>query len=446
MKDNIEYFFIESQKKIKIGDVININGTNTPVTRRLITLNPDMFRVVNNTKKEDKTHLGGSSINFSSSLAFATTPNGLFKKLNISNWDLTNITDLSDIGKKTIFTTFDGVQIYDEDQILYGVPINHPILNIGDVDLYINKPVNFAKDNNIFWNWFSSKYDRQRWIIENSKYIKYVGHLVDNTILFSGRCFYKDNISDYLEFSNNYWDFKPIKEEEYVGYLIKEFKKKYPDNVLGSFSFDSDNLNLYFKYKNNISIKIYDVLNDKWYLDAHINQYDEIIHPDDDCYFFLIDNTNKYIKDIISKDKFKNILISIENKNKQYNKKHSIGDFFVSKSKKTTHDHWYKIQRRKYTDKLDVEYFGFANKKEKALHLLNVIAKDLNNGWSFDYSNPNCNGSVIVYDGHQNKFLVMSCVEDPSVTDVVFKNRVDAETTIKIMGDYLYNLVNKNLI
>ncbi|MDA3779994.1 MAG: hypothetical protein PF487_07230, partial [Bacteroidales bacterium] len=91
-------------------------------------------------------------------------------------WDLKTLTDFTKQRKTPIFKTFDGVDIYDNETPIYGCSNgSHGDFNkIGD-NLYTLK---YQKDvNTTDFNWFSSEYDRQRWIIENSEYIQYVGSL-----------------------------------------------------------------------------------------------------------------------------------------------------------------------------------------------------------------------------------------------------------------------------
>lgn len=176
----MQEIYFKGVKKVNFGDIVEVNDVKMPVTYKLIYLNPDMFEIIN------------------------------YKSI-----------------KTPILTTHDGVDIYDEYKILYGVSnkcsnLGHLILHdtIADIDIishYDNK-------------WFSTQEARNEWVrkynetklkFDDCDYVKCIKYYNHNHIIESNKCYSVPYIirnsflskTSYLK--GNTYDFEKISKEDY---------------------------------------------------------------------------------------------------------------------------------------------------------------------------------------------------------------------------------------
>lgn len=417
-----KYYSTISNKEVKFGDRMSYNGFNFVFTPDVLYENPNLFKV----------EIVEDDIKNNTGMSFTKDVVGESKEFLMD-------------GASPLFITKDNIKIYNEEEILFGCSKNIPYYHDGS---YINVKYKhiFKGDLNTFY-WFSTEYNRQKWVIEHSKYIQLNKDLklLTNKKFKVGEKFYKDNIINNIKLNELFTCFEPITEKEYVNSLIKKFKEKRPyldyDNI--NFKYDKIDHNLEMRYKNLINLIVYSVKQDKWIYDFYITKNDEIVRFDEYC-FYLDTKSIEPHKNIlnISKLKFIDLLETIEDKNDSviFDGEYSLNNYIISKSKKKVEDEWYKIKRKEYINKIK-ELYPNLNKKDQSIKMLELIASDCNNGWKFEYNDFSCLCSIIYYDYEDNKFDVIDDIKRPSITDVLFKCGDDAETAIKIMAEYLYELV-----
>jgi len=162
------------KKEVKIGELVEINGVKLCLTEDIIKNNLDLF-IVEENKKE------------------------VFKYVEIIK-----------IEDKLLFTTFDGVKIFDKDTILYSCPnLKNDIYKITQCNASgrINHP------NVIKWNHFSTAEARDKWVKENSeKTLQDYEYLLiqNNKKLYIGTSYVYKNSSIFYQHLKNregklYW-------------------------------------------------------------------------------------------------------------------------------------------------------------------------------------------------------------------------------------------------
>jgi hypothetical protein len=161
--ETMKKYYIKEQE-IKIGDEITINGIKTTFTEKLLNDNPNMFKIVNNV------NTGMSLMDCVVGETYEYVWDGgdfiPRKELNfrILPPEKTNYNPMKIHKKSLLFITHDGVEIYDENKIIYGCAnINNTQYFVGDRKCK-HALKEFSEINVDSFIWFSTEKARDNWI------------------------------------------------------------------------------------------------------------------------------------------------------------------------------------------------------------------------------------------------------------------------------------------
>lgn len=411
-----EFYFIELQKKVNIGDVININGTNTPITQELIDLNPDKFKIVEN----EKSNTFSIDLNFVDNTAVLDYVNDWIKQHNIQK------------NKNSLFKTFDCVDIYDRNRTVYGVFIDdHNDL----VELKVWKGPNTEK-----YHWFSTPEARKFWIdnaksqtkFKDCEYVQYIHHsdtlLEDDEILVKGNCYSVQYLfnnfivkeDDPIDNGNDF-KFKIITVDDYYEWLSDNFLNLYKNITWDIITYNYNDKRLYIQntnYSSNDKVEVYNANNDEWYT-LYQNYEGEIFNEKDEVYYF----NRKLIENYRRKLPYDYIDYVYE-----YPKNHGE-DMFYTKSKEKAYDTYYNLKRNYYNNIVDPN--GEKSPLETTYRMLQVIAVNLNGDWE-----PNDNTGIYVITIDNGKILIRS-KNNASITDIPFKTEEYAQEAYNIVRPFI---------